>query len=159
MSSNATRSKTSNLEAASSREIKNIILLLAFLCFWGATGMSIWNAYVNVTELWYLDWHPSPVGYWFVKFFYFFLLHSTFIPVSLYVSMATVRFFQSRFINADLEMYYVPTDTPAKVRTMTLNEELGQISHIFSDKTGTLTCNIMDFRKVNDDSSFDLHFS
>ena len=33
-------------------------------------------------------------------------------------------------------MYYSPTDTPALVRTMTLNEELGQISHIFSDKTG-----------------------
>eukprot|EP01035_Chromulina_nebulosa_P026323 gene26323-34439_t len=45
-------------------------------------------------------------------------------------------------------MYYSPTDTPALVRTMTLNEELGQISHIFSDKTGTLTCNIMDFRKA-----------
>ena len=35
-----------------------------------------------------------------------------------------------------IAMYYSPTDTPALVRTMTLNEELGQISHIFSDKTG-----------------------
>ena len=36
-------------------------------------------------------------------------------------------------------MYYAPTDTPAKSRTTTLNEELGQIEYIFSDKTGTLT--------------------
>jgi magnesium-transporting ATPase (P-type) len=63
--------------------------------------------------------------------------------------MSVIRFFQSYFMNLDLDMYYPDTDTPARVRTMTLNEELGQISHIFSDKTGTLTCNIMDFRKCS----------
>lgn len=62
--------------------------------------------------------------------------------------MALIRFYQSYFMNHDIEMYYDVTDTPALVRTMTLNEELGQISHIFSDKTGTLTCNKMDFRKM-----------
>jgi P-type E1-E2 ATPase len=52
-------------------------------------------------------------------------------------------------MSQDLDMYYAPLDAPAVVRTMTLNEELGQISHLFSDKTGTLTCNVMNFRKMS----------
>lgn len=46
-------------------------------------------------------------------------------------------------------MYYAPTDTPALCRTSSLVEELGQIEYIFSDKTGTLTCNQMEFRQCS----------
>lgn len=44
-------------------------------------------------------------------------------------------------------MYHVESDTPAMARTSNLNEELGQIKYIFSDKTGTLTRNVMEFKK------------
>lgn len=54
-------------------------------------------------------------------------------------SMEMIRFGHSWWINWDQKMYYAPTDTPAKARTTTLNEELGQIEFVFSDKTGTLT--------------------
>ena len=54
-------------------------------------------------------------------------------------SVEMIRFAHSFWINWDRRMYYRVKDTPAKARTTTLNEELGQIQYIFSDKTGTLT--------------------
>lgn len=60
--------------------------------------------------------------------------------------MEVVKFQQAALINSDLDMYYARTDTPALCRTSSLVEELGQIEFIFSDKTGTLTRNEMEFK-------------
>ncbi|GLT86354.1 hypothetical protein SLE2022_044990 [Rubroshorea leprosula] len=77
-------------------------------------------------------------------------LYSTIIPISLYVSIEMIKFIQStQFINKDLNMYHVETNTPALARTSNLNEELGQVEYIFSDKTGTLTRNLMEFFKCS----------
>ena len=64
-----------------------------------------------------------------------------------------VKFAQAFFINWDEEMHYVNPEngmeTFALARTSNLNEELGQIKYVFSDKTGTLTCNVMAFKKCS----------
>lgn len=57
----------------------------------------------------------------------------------VFFSVEIIRLAHSLWINWDIKMYYDKKDTPAKARTTTLNEELGQIEYIFSDKTGTLT--------------------
>ncbi|KDO30720.1 hypothetical protein SPRG_04622 [Saprolegnia parasitica CBS 223.65] len=79
----------------------------------------------------------------------YFLLMYQMIPVSLYVTISTVMFLQAIFMAWDMDVYYAALDVRMIVRTMGLNEELGQISYIFSDKTGTLTCNVMEFRKCS----------
>ncbi|KAK4518553.1 uncharacterized protein ATC70_008772 [Mucor velutinosus] len=79
----------------------------------------------------------------------FMILFNSFIPISLMVTMEIVKFVQSIMIDNDLDIYYAKTDTPAVARSSSLIEELGQVEYVFSDKTGTLTCNEMEFRECS----------
>lgn len=65
------------------------------------------------------------------------------------MTLELVRFIQAIFINLDIEMYHEESNTPAMARTSNLNEELGMVKYIFSDKTGTLTRNVMEFKKCS----------
>lgn len=68
---------------------------------------------------------------------------------SLMVTMEIVKYIQAIMIDNDLDIYYEKTDTPAVARSSSLIEELGQVEYVFSDKTGTLTCNEMEFRQCS----------
>ncbi|CAN0904288.1 Probable phospholipid-transporting ATPase 8 [Linum grandiflorum] len=85
----------------------------------------------------------------FLHFLTGLMLYGYLIPISLYVSIEIVKVLQSIFINQDQEMYHAEADRPARARTSNLNEELGQVDTVLSDKTGTLTCNSMEFVKCS----------
>ncbi|XP_068636402.1 probable phospholipid-transporting ATPase 8 isoform X2 [Aristolochia californica] len=106
---------------------------------------------------WYLRPNDSTIFFdpkkaaW-AGFFHFLtglMLYGYLIPISLYISIEIVKVLQSIFINQDVDMYYEEADKPARARTSNLNEELGQVDTILSDKTGTLTCNSMEFLKCS----------
>lgn len=87
---------------------------------------------------------PGPQCPWAVKNNPF--SSSLFSPPGL-PSFEFIYLVNSCFINWDLEMYSGAKDIPAEARSTSLNDQLGQIEFIFSDKTGTLTQNIMSFKK------------
>ena len=79
----------------------------------------------------------------------YWVLFSALVPISLFVTVEVVKYWHAILINDDLDMYYDKTDTPAVCRTSSLVEELGMVEYIFSDKTGTLTCNQMEFKQCS----------
>lgn len=71
------------------------------------------------------------------------------VPISLYISIEIVKTIQAWFIYRDVEMYYAPLDYPCVPKTWNIADDLGQIEYVFSDKTGTLTQNVMEFKKCS----------
>ncbi|XP_041115414.1 phospholipid-transporting ATPase IH isoform X5 [Polyodon spathula] len=78
-------------------------------------------------------------------FLAFMVLFNYIIPVSMYVTVEMQKFLGSYFITWDDDMFDSELGEGAVVNTSDLNEELGQIEYVFTDKTGTLTENSMEF--------------
>lgn len=89
---------------------------------------------------------PEMTG--FITFWAALIAFQNLIPISLYISLEIVRTLQAIFIYSDVEMYYEPIDYPCVPKSWNISDDVGQIEYIFSDKTGTLTQNVMEFKKA-----------
>ncbi|XP_061900300.1 phospholipid-transporting ATPase IG isoform X3 [Entelurus aequoreus] len=81
----------------------------------------------------------------FTDFLSFMVLFNFIIPVSMYVTVEMQKFLGSFFIGWDKDFFDPEIQEGALVNTSDLNEELGQVEYVFTDKTGTLTQNNMEF--------------
>ncbi|XP_032902779.1 phospholipid-transporting ATPase IC-like isoform X1 [Amblyraja radiata] len=141
--------KKTTIELLMNRVVMMVLLILVVMSLCLAVGAVVWDSTVGL-NMSYLGSFPIilNLGYdCFLAFWSYIILMNSILPMSLYVTFELLHVAQSFFIKWDLEMYCEESDTPANARTTTLNEELGQIKYIFSDKTGTLTQNILAFKK------------
>ncbi|KAJ5936123.1 hypothetical protein N7454_005421 [Penicillium verhagenii] len=86
---------------------------------------------------------PTNDKVWYVAIMIYLILFSTIIPMSLRVNLDMAKSVYGRFIERD-------KDIPGTVvRTSTIPEDLGRIEYLLSDKTGTLTQNEMELKKIH----------
>uniref|UniRef100_A0AAQ4RJ44 Phospholipid-transporting ATPase n=1 Tax=Gasterosteus aculeatus aculeatus TaxID=481459 RepID=A0AAQ4RJ44_GASAC len=110
----------------------------------------VWQASPDRDEPWYNNRTDTErqrhiVSLVFTDFLAFMVLFNYIIPVSMYVTVEMQKFLGSYFIMWDDEMFDEELGERAVVNTSDLNEELGQVEYVFTDKTGTLTENNMEF--------------
>ncbi|XP_062717100.1 probable phospholipid-transporting ATPase IA isoform X6 [Aedes albopictus] len=140
--------KRSTVDRLTNTQILMLFFILIFLCIVSCICNQIWTKDHYKTD-WYLGISDLLSKNFAYNLLTFIILYNNLIPISLQVTLELVRFLQAIFINMDIDMYHEESDTPAMARTSNLNEELGMVKYIFSDKTGTLTRNVMEFKKCS----------
>ncbi|KAK5828928.1 hypothetical protein F5H01DRAFT_270173, partial [Linnemannia elongata] len=151
LNSGETPSKRSRIEKTMNIQVAINFGILLLLCVVCAVGSSIYDHKWQGTGAEQL-WNQSARGMTIegvVTFFTSLIIFQNIIPISLYISIEFVKTFQAYFIWQDSDMYDIELDQFCTPKTWNLTDDLGQIEYVFSDKTGTLTRNIMEFKKCS----------
>ncbi|GMS92729.1 hypothetical protein PENTCL1PPCAC_14904, partial [Pristionchus entomophagus] len=163
MNGGKTQFKRTSLDRFLNILIVGIVVFLLGLCVICSILCGVWQWFIGRFFTDYLPWDawiPKPeiagaaasvAVISTLNFFSYIILLNTLVPISLYVSVEILRFVHSLWINWDAQMHFEigENSVGAQARTTSLNEELGQVQYIFSDKTGTLTRNVMTFNKAS----------
>ncbi|XP_062987976.1 phospholipid-transporting ATPase IF isoform X2 [Elgaria multicarinata webbii] len=130
------------------------LIILLFEAILSTILKYAWRSEEKWNEPWYNqqtdhERNSSKILSFISDFLAFLVLYNFIIPISLYVTVEMQKFLGSFFIGWDLDLYHEETNEKAQVNTSDLNEELGQVEYVFTDKTGTLTENVMQFRECS----------
>ncbi|KAI9318829.1 hypothetical protein BX666DRAFT_2026132 [Dichotomocladium elegans] len=156
LNSGKTPSKRSKMEKATNPHVIANFVLLFILCVICSIAASIIYSSHTSSDFFETKDAESATLEGFIMFWQVFSVRSTrttlviyqnIIPISLYISVQIVKTAAAYFIHTDLELYNERLDQPCIPKTWNISDDLGQIEYIFSDKTGTLTQNIMEFRR------------
>ncbi|OQR95740.1 phospholipid-transporting ATPase [Thraustotheca clavata] len=140
--------KCSFVERHVNRELWCMVTLLLVCCLAAASVSASFDS-IELPAAWYMHMRNNPNTFLLFcqSFLRFFLMLSNVVPISLVVTLNMVKSLQAKLMERDKHLVY--DGISLKVKTMALNEDLGQISHIVTDKTGTLTRNVMVFRSCS----------
>jgi len=139
------KAKKPRLERYANQVVLTLIVYVFFLSVGLSMGYIIWHRNFEVNA-WYLN--NSYVSFKQI-IIGFLIMFNNVIPLALYISLEVVKIGQMLMISSDVEMYDAETNVPMTCNTNTILENLGQIGYVLSDKTGTLTENVMRFRKMS----------
>ncbi|RAH66774.1 phospholipid-translocating P-type ATPase domain-containing protein [Aspergillus aculeatinus CBS 121060] len=128
--------------------IYNFVILFVMCLICGIANGAAWGS--SHRSLDYFDfgsYGSTPAVTGFITFWVALILFQNLVPISLYISLEIVRTIQAVFIHSDVFMYYDKLGISCIPKSWNISDDVGQIEYIFSDKTGTLTQNVMDFKK------------